>query len=131
MFFYSFANVILLSTAQLKQLTNMNNAVELELTANKLLLKESKSEVDQCRALVAELKQKLNDTEALVVAKDSAETERILSCEVSLRQELQGDFDKVRKVLEDEKFALEARCEELSKTLMESDKERKRYNPVL
>lgn len=111
---------------QVKTLTTSNNELEKELTAIKMVMREKLSEIESLKALLVEVEQNLAKERASAASRDSAETERFLSVEVSLRQSLQLEYAASTRQIEEETQALRIRCQELIQSLAEVDGDRLR-----
>lgn len=111
---------------QVRQSATVNSQLDKELLANKVMMREKLAEADTLRAALAEVEQKLLEERAVAAIQNSAETERTLSAEVSLRQRLQLEYETSSRILEEEKQALTMRCQELVNSLAEVDCDRSR-----
>lgn len=94
--------------------------------ATKVMMRDKISEAETFKIALAEVEQNLIEERAVAAARDSAETERCLSAEVSLRQRLQLEYDTSTRVFEEERQALTMRCQELVHSLSEVDNDRSR-----
>lgn len=111
---------------QVRQSAMVNSQLEKELLANKVMMREKLAEVETLRAAFTEVEQKLLEERATAAIRDSAETERNLSAEVSLRQRLQLEYETSSRLFEEERQALTMRCQELTQSLAEVDSDRSR-----
>jgi hypothetical protein len=111
---------------QVRQSVTVNSQSEKELLANKLMVREKITEVESLRAALTEVEQKLIEERNAASIRDSAETERSISAEVSLRQRLQLEFETSSRLFEDERRALTVRCQDLAHSLSEVDSDRSR-----
>lgn len=111
---------------QVRQLTSANSALEKEMEANKFLLRDLNTEVESLKKALTEASKELAELRNEAAIRQSAETERNLSVEISLRQRLEGEFETSKRMFEEEKLALNLRCGELMKTLATVDSERSR-----
>lgn len=75
------------------------------------------------RRALSELTKKLDAIQTDLTARDKAEADRNLSIEVSVRQQLQLEFNKSSEFYEEEKKALTLRCQELSQMLVIADRQ--------
>ena len=111
---------------QVRQSLMVNSQLEKELLANKVMMREKLAEVESLRAALTEVEQKLIEERASAAIRDSAETERSLSAEVSLRQRLQLEYETSSRLFEEGRQALTMRCQELTHSLAEVDSDRSR-----
>ncbi len=102
--------------------------MDLELEANKCVTRNLTTEIESLRRALSEVKDELAQVRSETAARDSAETERNLSAEVSLRQQLQLEFETSRQLFEEEKQALTLRSQELIHTISVVDSEYSRYS---
>lgn len=93
----------------------------MELTTIKVMLREKITESDSLKSTLEETEKKLSEIEAEAAVRDSAEVERCLSAEVSLRQRLQVEYESTTSLYEQEKQALTRRCHELAESLADID----------
>lgn len=88
------------------------------------MIREKVSEAENLRTELAEAEQNLGKVRADVALRDSAETERCLSAEVSLRQRLQLEYETSSRIIEEEKQALTMRCQQLVHSLADVESDR-------
>lgn len=110
--------------SQMSQLTVTNSQLEKELEANKFVIRGLHEERDALQTALTEAKKELAVLSSEAEVRNSTEMDRMLSVEVSLRQELQLEYESSRKLFEEEKQALTLRCSELVNTLARVDGER-------
>lgn len=106
-----------------KQLTNKKELLEKELTTNKVVARDAFTESESLRKALSESTKKLTAMQADLTTRDKAEADRNLSIEVSVRQQLQLEFNKSSESYEEEKKALTFRCQELSQMLVNADRQ--------
>ena len=112
---------------QVRQLTSANSSLEKELVANKLVVRDSFTEVVTLRASLEAANKELADLRAQYAARDDEQVERALSAEMSLRQKMQMEFESSTKLFQEEKLSLTSRIEELGQTLTQTDAQRLMY----
>ncbi len=111
---------------QVRLLATTNKQLEKELMAVKVMMRDKISEAESLKTVLAEVEQNLVEEKAAAADRDSAEVERSLSAEVSLRQQLQLEHDTSTRLFEEERQALTMRCQELVHSLAETDDDRSR-----
>ena len=97
--------------------------MEKELTTNKVVARDAFTESESLRKALSESTKKLTAMQADLTTRDKAEADRNLSIEVSVRQQLQLEFNKSSESYEEEKKALTFRCQELSQMLVNADRQ--------
>lgn len=88
------------------------------------MMREKISEAESLRNELSETEKNLERVRAAAALRDSAEMERCLSAEVSLRQQLQLEYETSSRIIEEEKQALTMRCQELVHSLAEVEGDR-------
>lgn len=89
----------------------------MELASVKVMLRQKISESESLKTALTEAEKALLDVKTNSAIQDSAETERSLSAEISLRQRLQHEFESSNLLFEQEKEALSRQCQELAESL--------------
>lgn len=97
--------------------------LEKELTTNKVVARDAFTEAESLRKNLSESSKKLSAMQAALTTREKAEADRNLSIEVSVRQQLQLEFNKSSEYCEEEKKALTLRCHELSQMLAVADQQ--------
>ena len=102
--------------------------MEKELEASKCVARNFHGDIEALRSELEQVKGELVQVKSEALARDSAETERNLSAEVSLRQQIQLELETSSRLFEEEKHALTLRCQELMHTLTAIDNEKSKYS---